>query len=452
VTRSFVVCAVAILVGCGGAQHPTTPAPHHYPVLAHVPAASPYLLAARQLSASARLVRDLASLGGVGVTTLADLELTRRLGVSPIDPAALADAGFAPDGSLALYGAVDGGPTLLLPVAHAERVDALLAKHPDGPLGDGWTLTHASIGGFVALHLVPPGQAPEAWLRELRSTRDRFAAAIEDSDAVLVLDVPALDRILAPSAPAVCAGLRRDFAKRWGRVIGQARFASGELHASAVIELPPAPKQTLAAHLLPLEPVSEGRAVRATFRVDLAWLAERNDTSAVDASQCQGLLAAGQLLDPALLSALVPGVRAFDVGISGAIPRGDALDLDAQAALLVAPDAVPSLTARLGRAEELGLTRPVDVTATDRTVRVATRGKPLAAMATTELPLAGLHFTAGPIPDLVPLSRFVKTVLLGAGGEPGILVDVFGRIQTLDLTAALGAPGLTVSLDLVLRP
>jgi hypothetical protein len=391
----LLLITMVFLSACGGAQKPkggaagaTTPAGQRFPALGRVPARATYAGAAARLELMARLVRDLAGLAPTysspwssspGLAQEIDQRFRKSLGMSPIDPADLAQHGFAVDGSVAFF-STGVFPSFLIPVADRGRVEKLLeaatkqttvivAEHR-GVHYTTWTGFADLLVGYTLLDnylLVHFGNATlekgkTAWLDEVLDAGGGIALeadmawALEQSGArkeVLGLlrgpafadALRALDDHLKTRTEAGCDALDKRAAGTVGRVAFAAALADGKLDSAARVEISREAVAALGEHMA-AAPDARYHAARAdagfhvSAALDLDWLSQLGRDFGKDGCgflwASLGELELWQLSDP---FAATYGKRIFNsyhAALLGARVAGQSLDLQAVAWMGVA--------------------------------------------------------------------------------------------------------------------
>jgi hypothetical protein len=239
----------------------------------------------------ARLTRDLAGLvpmggspfgGSQGFAQMIDQELRRSLGMSPIDPADLAQHGFAVDGSAAIFSSAVF-PTFLIPVADRGRVEKLIeaatkkttviVAERRGIHYTTWTsgelmLGFAVIEGYLVLHvgLAELEKGQTAWLDEVL---DAGAGIAIEGDAAWAFDqagprkealgvvraaalgdaLRALEDKLKTRDAKGCEAIEKATAGLVGRVAFSASLGDGKVDGAVFLEVSKAGTAAVAKHL-----------------------------------------------------------------------------------------------------------------------------------------------------------------------------------------------------------
>jgi hypothetical protein len=314
---SFLV--LALVLACGpagkkgggpGSGGKEAAAAKAYPVTRRVPADVSWFIAAQRLDRGVGAVRDmfraLSSMERSIDPARVDEKLRRDMGFSPLAAQDLADAGFAVDKNVAAWG--KPWPTLLVPVASPERVNALLDEltHGDKVVVSevhGATLhvehDHDVFFAWVMLddallvHVGPEGEDAGAWLEEILSSGPKLSHEADldwarehahGDEALGLVRWPAFagsirtfDR--ADSRSPSCDAKNAAIAASLGRVAIGAALADGKVQGEAYAELSPIAGAALVGHVAPA-PDAAYTSLRATagfsldVGVDLDWVGE----------------------------------------------------------------------------------------------------------------------------------------------------------------------------------
>jgi hypothetical protein len=372
-----VVLALPCVLSCGSGQKPAGPQTKptlveaRFPVAAKVPARATWVIATQRLDDSVELLRDfLRPLGAASdqmVPDQLDAQARREWGLSPIHPADLADAGFAVDRGVALY-STGLLPTLLLPVADAEKVRAtieklfgdeamLLREHRGVRImssqADEEGVAAAMVGDWLVVHVFVPeveGGAGLAWLDEILDLPAKAGAAIGAAQADLewamglapegalvgvvrvqpLLDaVKALDKLDRPEAD--CSKTYALTDGIFGRVALYGSFSEGRGEGGAFVELTPEAMTALSRRVAAAPDaaylgVRDEAAVSISAGIDLDWL---GGVGRSYKDRCGIFSELVDELDLDELDELVPGATSYHGSLLGARVAGSSLDVEA---------------------------------------------------------------------------------------------------------------------------
>lgn len=280
-----------------------------YPIARRIPADVSYTFMSRRVDLVIGALRDLLRPFGkiedeFDVAAL-DREARSEFGLSPLDPADLADTGVAMDRNLALFG--DPLPVLAVPVADGDKLSALIGRlHRGAPtvvseiagttlsvvrnrdefvawaIFDGWLFVHFGLtsletttGWFEAISGAGPklSHSDDLDWAQAKAPGSDFLGLVRW--APLLAGLGPLDESLSHTAD--CEALRARAAQAMGRFALGASLAEGKAMGQIFVELAEPVRAALAEHVAP-GPDAAYRQIAAeagmTFDldVDLGWL------------------------------------------------------------------------------------------------------------------------------------------------------------------------------------
>lgn len=508
----LVVLAAAGGASCGSGPRqgttptaPPSPAVAKFPVVAKVPAHASYVGAFARLDQATTFLRD--SVRPFESPEVVDDFFRRRLGLSPIDPADLAEHGFALDRGVAMF-STGLMPTFVIPISDAAKVTAALERilrdetvlvrehrglRVTSTKTDDIGLAWAIQGDWLVVHVTAP-QVEKAldWLDEIVDATagaavEDFAWALEragsDAGAVGVIRVQLLldamkliDPIIAgPDAKERCQEAYARLDGTFGRVAVYGSMGEGSVTGGAFIELAEATHATLSRRVA--GPPEKGylahrkdAAIALDLAVDIDWLASLGRDEGASCGLASELI---DELDLTQLSNPIPGVTSYHVALLDLRQVGSSIDLGVMGWLGVGDEGrvrkwidlrIPRMAQLAMRTREVGGVEvkeiPLDLVgingsagwalgngslrfAVGRGVMEKLLGDASAAGGDSR-ELAALLVQPDKMPDLEPLADLLTNAVGLSGWEAKALVTALSAFRMIQLTATLETGGVRV--------